>query len=87
MQGQHILNIFSILKITPNLEGKLVICIGNNGYDSLSATCSYMDYSRKLDKNDINIRFRAINSFFFFFLFLPFLGPLPQHMEIPRLGV
>ena len=25
--------------------------------------------------------------FYFFFVFLPFLGPLPQHMEIPRLGV
>ena len=25
--------------------------------------------------------------FFFFFVFLPFLGPLPWHMEIPRLGV
>ena len=24
---------------------------------------------------------------FFFFVFLPFLGPLPQHMEVPRLGV
>ena len=24
--------------------------------------------------------------FFFFFVFLPFLGPLPQHMEVPRLG-
>ena len=23
----------------------------------------------------------------FFFFFLPFLGPLPQHMEVPRLGV
>ena len=23
----------------------------------------------------------------FFFVFLPFLGPLPQHMEVPRLGV
>ena len=21
------------------------------------------------------------------FVFLPFLGPLPQHMEVPRLGV
>ena len=30
----------------------------------------------------------GILSFFFFFLiFLPFLGPLPQHMEVPRLGV
>jgi len=25
--------------------------------------------------------------FFFFFVFLPFLGLLPWHMEIPRLGV
>ena len=24
---------------------------------------------------------------FFFFVFLPFLGPLQQHMEVPRLGV
>ena len=26
-------------------------------------------------------------SFFCFFGFLPFLGPLPWHMEVPRLGV
>ena len=25
--------------------------------------------------------------FFFFFVFLPFLGQLPWHMEVPRLGV
>ena len=25
--------------------------------------------------------------FFFFLVFLPFLGPLPWHMEVPRLGV
>ena len=25
--------------------------------------------------------------FFFSFGFLPFLGPHPQHMEVPRLGV
>ena len=25
--------------------------------------------------------------FFFFLVFLPFLEPLPQHMEVPRLGV
>ena len=24
---------------------------------------------------------------FFYFVFLPFLGPLPLHMEVPRLGV
>ena len=28
-----------------------------------------------------------IFSFLFFFVFLPFLGPLPRHMEVPRLGV
>ena len=27
------------------------------------------------------------NFFFFFFVFFPFLGPLPQPMEVPRLGV
>ena len=26
-------------------------------------------------------------SFFLFFVFLPFLGPLPQHMEVPRLEI
>ena len=26
-------------------------------------------------------------NFFNFFFFLPFLGPLPWHMEVPRLGV
>ena len=25
--------------------------------------------------------------FFFFFVFLPFLGLLPRHMGVPRLGV
>ena len=25
--------------------------------------------------------------FFFFFVFLPFIGPHPQHMKVPRLGV
>ena len=25
--------------------------------------------------------------FYFFFVFLLFLGPLPRHMEVPRLGV
>jgi len=25
--------------------------------------------------------------FFFFLVFLPFLGPLPWHREVPRLGV
>ena len=29
----------------------------------------------------------AFDFFFFLFVFLPFLGLLPQHMEVPRLGV
>ena len=29
----------------------------------------------------------AWETFFFFSVFLPFLGPLPQHMEVPGLGV
>ena len=31
--------------------------------------------------------FSAFFFFFFFSVFLPFLGPLPRHMEVPRLGV
>ena len=30
---------------------------------------------------------RKCNSFFFFLVFLPFLGPFPRYMEVPRLGV
>ena len=38
---------------------------------------------RHLDANYVLFLF----SFFFFFVSLPFLGPLPRHMEVPRLGV
>ena len=34
----------------------------------------------------LSILFYFLN-FFHFFVFLPFLGPLPQYMEVPRLGV
>ena len=30
---------------------------------------------------------QCLVSFFFFLVFLPFLGLLPQHMEVPRIGV
>ena len=30
---------------------------------------------------------KSVFLFFFFFVFLLFLGPLLQHMEVPRLGV
>ena len=32
-------------------------------------------------------RFSYSILFFFVFVFLPFFGPLLQHMEVPRLGV
>ena len=38
-----------------------------------------------LQSYDRNTTFRF--SFFFFLSFLPFLGPLPGHVEVPRLGV
>ena len=28
-----------------------------------------------------------VSTLTFFFVFLPFLGPFPPHMEVPRLGV
>ena len=36
---------------------------------------------------EIMIIFRGFNKFFLSFFFLPFLWPLLQHMEVPRLGV
>ena len=45
--------------------------------------------------NGIDVVLEDLDSFFFFFVFffllllllLLFLGPLPRHMEVPRLGV
>ena len=43
---------------------------------------------RSLEAPKSNHRgFNKMSLIFFFFVFLPFLGPLLQHMEIPRLGV
>ena len=33
------------------------------------------------------LHFTTLILFYFIFVFLPFLGPLPWHMEVPRLGV
>ena len=33
------------------------------------------------------LKFMVSSFFFFFFVFLPFLGPSPRPMEVPRLGV
>ena len=38
-----------------------------------------------LEANDFE-PFMFVWYFFFFMVFLPFLGPLLQHMEVPRLG-
>ena len=35
----------------------------------------------------LKVLFLLLLFFFFFFVFLPFLGLLPQHMEVPRLGI
>ena len=35
----------------------------------------------------LRINGRELDFFFFFFVFLPFLGPHPRHIEVPRLGV
>ena len=35
----------------------------------------------------VHIIYPLILPFFFFLVFLPFLGPLLWHMEIPRLGI
>ena len=43
--------------------------------------------SNKNDTNELIYTTETDSQFFFFLVFLPFLGPLPQHMEIPRLGV
>ena len=59
-------------------------------------TCILMDTSRVCNPlshkgtSIFHIFFLSFSFFFFifiFFVFLPFLGPLPQHMEVPRLGV
>ena len=43
------------------------------------------DKCRRWDLSDV-VKSRS-QFLFFFFVFLPFVGPLPRHMEIPRLGV
>ena len=42
---------------------------------------SFPGYMRNL------MRIPCPTGLFFFLVFLPFLGPLSQHMEVPRLGV
>ena len=37
--------------------------------------------------NTLHFYLKDIFTFFFFFVFLPFLGLLPWHMGVPRLGV
>ena len=55
-------------------------------FDLNDQTQSYQTPRRKCRRNLDNLGYG--NDFLFIYLvFLPFLGPLPQHMEVPRLGV
>ena len=68
------------LRPTPKLQQHPLLnplCWVGNG------TCASTETSRVL-----NPRRCSRNSclFIYFFVFLPFLGPLPQQMEVPRLG-
>ena len=38
-------------------------------------------------KSSLLLFFLSLSPFFFFFFFFGFLGPHPQYMEVPRLGV
>ena len=52
-------------------------------------TCVLMDTSQ-VHTTEPQCELHALVFFFFFFfflIFLPLLGPLPRHMEVPRLGV
>ena len=52
-------------------------------------TCVFMETSQVL--NLMSHNGNSVNDFYSFIYFLnffvSFLGPLPQHMEVPRLGV
>ena len=39
------------------------------------------------EARNIVLQSENIHLTLFFFFFLPFLGPLPRHVEVPRLGV
>ena len=47
------------------------------------------DYKNLIISNYKDMPRKSSNTFslFLFFVFLPFLGSPPQHMEVPRLGV
>ena len=40
-----------------------------------------------IPSHQIPLLLNGTEFFFFFFVFLPFLGPLLRHVEVPRLGV
>ena len=70
---------------------KLSTPLGLKKLSSIRGLCKLnISYtSELLPKGDILEEWFMCQSFFFFFFFgfLPFLGPLPRHMEVPRLGV
>ena len=73
---------------TWNLSNENAVLLRNNGTYSHDIFMIYHYCDRMADcemamKTNINVN----KIFFFFFFFFCFLGPNPQHMEVPRLGV
>ena len=48
--------------------------------------CKISDYNISIDEH-CEKEIILFYYYYYYFLFLPFLGPLLQHMEVPRLGV
>ena len=56
-----------------DIENRLLVAKGEGGGSGMDG--------------DFGVGRHRLLHFCVFFVFLPFLGPLPRHMEVPRLGV
>ena len=74
-----------------DIEGKercfLTCVLGSKGGDALSTMLSLYLGRILFVGSFVLTYFFVCVGVCFFFVFLPFLGPLPEHMEVPRLGV
>ena len=89
---------FTLVLIRIQAKGNLYFCVytvGSGGWRAWNSTWWSPEQHAKLLLKScslINLIYRYVNSslslffFFFFLVFLPFLGPHSQHMEVPRLG-
>ena len=65
-----------------------LLCIGLHFKGRNYGTCHSLGMTRLIIfKDPVNNMYVNDLESGIFFVFLPFLGPLPQHMEVPRLGV